>query len=542
MYLLRVIPLHRRIPGGELSYISKDFFALGQIISIPIKKSFEDGLIVSCKKVEQEKTYIKSLPFILLNIDAPNKIEKKVLPAVLSAIEKTAAYTLCPVDSIVRALFSKTDKKIIVENNSIVISSRAQKDYVSFHNFIYYFLQDRKKIEEIILHEPERLSDYGLIYLGFDPVAFLVLLVRELQIKLNLPVSRLRYYEWLNRSKNGRPVVNDDIGRENLLIVSRQDENSGEKSLAISPLLQDSLIEKVRQSKRIIVIGTSKGFSPKTSCADCGTLHICSNCQNPLRLVKNARVYAKRFGIAGDYVFVCNNCGNGETSYAKCRNCDSWHLTPLGYGTERIKENLESIIPKEKIFDCTQRTSIKEKKIWEQSGGISVVTLDTIRDFDDCDIAILPSLAGILYGQSFEASEKARSLLQYANKCKEKMLVFVMKIDEKEFLETANTEWEKTELTDRELFFYPPFARHVVIILDPYASKSLKIQTAISHVLNNHCIKDTFAISKDILGIVTMSASFDSRNWSILHDNYSSAIDLEPKLAPFRKYLTIRVY
>ena len=67
MYLINVIPLHRKIPDISLSYISKDNIKLGTIIDAPIKKSLEQSLVISIQNVKDEKSYIKSLPWKLIS-------------------------------------------------------------------------------------------------------------------------------------------------------------------------------------------------------------------------------------------------------------------------------------------------------------------------------------------------------------------------------------------------------------------------------------------------------------------------------------------
>ncbi len=542
MYLIRVIPLHRKIPDGELSYISKSSYKKGSILNVPLKKSIEMALVVSSKKVSEEKSYIKSLPFALLNLPK-NEDYPELLPNVMPALTKFSTYSLCPLDLVLRSLFGKSNvfkknKKIEFNDDTIVISSRKEKDCVSFHEFIFFFTKGQAKIKKIIIKDPERLSDYGHSYLGFDPVAFIVILAKELKIDLTFSsLSRLRYKEW--DVDFDKPSLKE---KQNLFIISRQDESPEEKSLAISPLLQEKLADWAKENKKILIVSTTKGFSPKTSCADCASLHLCSNCKSPLRLVKNGRSYAKIHGIAGDYLYICFNCKLAETAFAKCRNCDSWHLVPLGYGIERVKENVENIIPKKKVYDFSERFSIREYKDWQEKGGICIASMELIRDIENPDICIIPSLAGILYGQSFEASEKARYLVEYKNQVLDKMIVFTMRDEEKSFLEVNSKDWIKSELEDRKNFHYPPFSRYLSVTLSPYASKSPKLIEALTSILNKESIEKTVTSDTNSLGIVTISACFPAKNWSIKQDKYELADSLYNSLLYFMEHLHIKVY
>lgn len=543
MYLIRVIPLKRKIPGGELSYVSKDSYKKGSLISVPLKNSTETALVISCKKVSEEKSYIKSLPFKLLNIRRTD--ETSELPAaIVDVLEKFSIYSLSPLDAIVRALFGKSKKSPKIDEKNfdgiLAISSREKKGMISFHSCIGFFLKGRPKIREIFIDEPEKLSDYGLMYLGFDPVVLLISFAKELKIPFRLSsFSRIRYKEFFPESvKLG---VGAATKPDNLFIVSRQEESHEEKALALSPLLYDELARQAKNNKRILCIATTKGFSPKTSCADCGTVHACQNCKNPLRLVKNGRKYAGVYGITGEYLYVCLQCKIAETAYAKCRNCDSWHLIPLGYGTERIKENLEALLPKKKIYDFTERVSVKEKKAWDTDGGVCIANLETMRDIDTADICIVPSLAGILYGQSFEAAEKARHLLKYAENCQDKMIVFTMQDLERGFLMMPQKEWQKNEEEDRKAFHYPPYARYLSLALDPYASKADSIKNAIQEILKKHALSNSVTSETNSLGQITLAASFDLQNWSIANNEFGAAEALSIALTPFEKHVAVKI-
>ena len=125
MHLITVIPTKRKIPEGELSYISSDQLTIGTIIDAPIKKSIEKSLVVSVKNVQDEKSYIKSLPWKLLKIEKStnNIILKK---EVVNAINNFSIYSLVSRDIVIRAClkeikFKKT--KINEDSKTLIITS-----------------------------------------------------------------------------------------------------------------------------------------------------------------------------------------------------------------------------------------------------------------------------------------------------------------------------------------------------------------------------------------------------------------------------------
>ena len=107
MYLINVIPTHRKIPDISLSYISKDNIKLGTIIDVPIKKSLEQSLVISNQNVKDEKSYIKSLPWKLLQIEK-SKDNFILQDKVLDSINKYADYAMISPDVIIRAVLAKS--------------------------------------------------------------------------------------------------------------------------------------------------------------------------------------------------------------------------------------------------------------------------------------------------------------------------------------------------------------------------------------------------------------------------------------------------
>ncbi len=552
MYLIRVIPIRRKIPGGELSYLSKDMISVGTILEVPIKKSLEYAVVIAVDSVDNEKSYIKSLPWKLVSIE--NNASNIILQTeIINGLKEFSIYSMAPLDVLVRACLSEEVKKKVITKDSdtlCIVSSLIKEKKVStseyhtatFHTFLSFFTTNSKKLSHIILEDPEGLSKYGLLYLGFDPTACIVLLAQKLKISLTFSVyhGRLRYREWhIPEIKKTGPNT------PNIRILSREDEPHTEKQFPVSKVIEEYVVKRFEENKRILIVGSAKSFAPKTLCGDCNTYHSCSVCMKPLRLVKNGQIYARKYGIAGEYLFVCTECNRGETALVKCRTCDSWNLLPVGYGIERIMEYIQKSIPKDRhdlIYDFSSSVSIKKLKTWQESGGIIIGSLPILNTIESCDVCIVPSLGALLYDPFFESGEEARDILTYGAKCDIGMIVSVLKHNEQDFLETPNAVWEETELSSRIELHYPPYARHMVATLDILASKSERIQYAIKKILNQYAIPSTITMNRAVNGQVTIQASFPLTEWSLVSENYELPRELTTALGPFFKYMQVEVY
>ncbi|PKN16942.1 MAG: primosomal protein N' [Deltaproteobacteria bacterium HGW-Deltaproteobacteria-3] len=88
------------------------------------------------------------------------------------------------------------------------------------------------------------------------------------------------------------------------------------------------------------VSGRPPLFSPQLTqalCSDCGQAVQCPHCRITLTLHK------------GRGELVCHYCGFATNSRTVCTNCRSINLAPIGFGTERIEEELAGMFPKARI-------------------------------------------------------------------------------------------------------------------------------------------------------------------------------------------------
>ncbi len=543
MHLLRVIPLNRKIPGGELSYISKTNFNIGEVIWVPLKKKTELAIVTNSNPVSSEKEYIKSLSYKLITIsetDFEFKIHKKVFKTLIDF----SLYSMTPLDSIVRVFLGKikTNKKNNLESEIILATKETKdKNEISLHNFFKVFMAEKSKLKKLIIKDPEKFTVYGQNYLGFDPLAFFVLLSNNLGFELYFKTNyqRLAYKKW--------PIKYLPVGSTNngtIDILTRNSEVKEEKKNVFIKEIKKVILDGLQKNKRILILGSGKNFSTRTICGDCSHIHSCTNCKSPLVLVKNNRNYAKKFEIPGEYIYVCTNCRNAENSIAKCRNCESWNLVPLGYGIERIYENLLEIIDKnqhKRISDMTQSLSIKKLASWQNDGGIIIGNLNFIYNDIYCETLIVPSLSAVLYNEAYDSSEKAREIIKFANNNSENTRITVMQAEESELLRQKEESWLMEESKDRKLLHYPPYARFVSISLDPYASKSETLKNAIFNIIQTLAIKDSVNLKTTTAGIINISASFKLEYWDVVDSNFKTPVELLDRLLPFLKHIKIKV-
>ncbi len=542
MYITKVVPLKRRIPGGELSYISKSKIEVGSILYVPIKSKDEVAVVVESNSVVKSKEFLKSLKYSLVtikNTEIKYRLDKKLI----KAIYNFSVYSIQDFNDVVFKLFNKTnfDKSPDIKNlgniNISTNSSNLKNNIYSFHTFLSIFTKPKLQLKSITIINPELFSIYGINILGFDilPLFLFIKEKFELNIIFNSKTERLRWNSW--KIKN--IYEKENLGK--LGIVDRSAEKHGNKS---NPIAEETLeyIKKQDNSKKILILSSSRNIATRSMCSDCHAFHKCPKCDHFLTLVKNNRSYAKKYGIAGEYIYICNNCSFAETSIIKCRTCDSWNLTALGYGAEKIEEFLKQNLKGFKIYNSHTSKSIKSEKSFAESGGIMISGFNSIYEKENIDIVLIPSLSVYLYNSSFESGETVHNIIKTARSVSERVIVQAMRKEEIDFINKDSDKWKETELKDRQDLMYPPYARYIAVRLDTISSNNTRFIESISQILKKNSINNSVETSRDTLGAVSIYASFKLTKWNTKEDSLDEAESLTRLLIPFLKHVKIEVY
>ncbi len=104
-----------------------------------------------------------------------------------------------------------------------------------------------------------------------------------------------------------------------------------------SPQLKQALRATLARQEQSLVFLNRRGFAGCMLCSDCGQAVQCPHCRITLTLHK------------GRGELVCHYCGYATNSRTVCTNCRSINLAPIGFGTERIEEELAGMFPKARI-------------------------------------------------------------------------------------------------------------------------------------------------------------------------------------------------
>ncbi|NOX26281.1 MAG: primosomal protein N' [Deltaproteobacteria bacterium] len=117
-----------------------------------------------------------------------------------------------------------------------------------------------------------------------------------------------------------------------------------------TPQLTRALRDNLRQKDQSLIFLNRRGYANLMICQDCGYTLQCPNCQVSLTLHKNRRE------------LVCHYCGAARHSEAVCPKCQSTKLKGMGFGTERIEDELRHMMPKARIARLDRDSAVNRRQ------------------------------------------------------------------------------------------------------------------------------------------------------------------------------------
>ena len=227
----------------------------------------------------------------------------------------------------------------------------------------------------------------------------------------------------------------------------------------------------LKDNEQVILFQNRRGYSPMVRCKECGSVPKCENCDVSLTYHKHS------------HSLVCHYCGYTIALPDLCPSCQLPGLEIIGYGTERVEDDIESLFPGEKIsrmdLDTTRSKNSYDRIIDEFSQhrtnilvGTQMVTKGL--DFDAVSIVGILNADTMINFPDFRSHERAFDMLEQvsgrAGRAHKQGQVIIQTSkpdhDVIKFVQTHDYEgFYQHELADRQKFGYPPFTKVINIYL-----------------------------------------------------------------------------
>jgi primosomal protein N' (replication factor Y) len=243
------------------------------------------------------------------------------------------------------------------------------------------------------------------------------------------------------------------------------------KDTLFSPLLTRQIHTALEKGEQSILFQNRRGFAPMVECKECGWTPHCLNCDVSLTYHK----YHARLE--------CHYCGYKESLPVQCPQCGSTELKMMGFGTEKIEDEVTSLFPSAKVerldFDSAKTRNAYERIISDFEKGKTHILIGTQMLSKGLDFANV-GVVGILNADSlmnypdFRAHERAFQLIiQVSGRAgrRDKRGVVVLQTSQPEHpiirmaQQFAYKEMVDLQLGERSLFRYPPYYRLIVVVL-----------------------------------------------------------------------------
>jgi primosomal protein N'' len=240
---------------------------------------------------------------------------------------------------------------------------------------------------------------------------------------------------------------------------------------SFSPRLLTAIREALERGEQVILFQNRRGYSPMVECHTCGWVPRCERCDVSL-------TYHRRTGL-----LACHYCGNTYRLPLTCPQCEERALTSVGFGTERIEEELHALIPEARTdrldFDTTRAKTAYDRILTDFAHGDTDVLIGTQMISKGLDFARV-SVVGIMNADTmlnfpdFRSYERAYQLMaQVAGRAGRRdrqglVILQTRSTDLPVVSQVRNYDYEgmyNDQLDERSAFRYPPFCRLVFIYL-----------------------------------------------------------------------------
>ncbi|MFT7612861.1 MAG: primosomal protein N' (replication factor Y) [Parvicellaceae bacterium] len=255
-----------------------------------------------------------------------------------------------------------------------------------------------------------------------------------------------------------------------VLVADVKEEHRKKKmSEHFSSFLLRKMHSALEKGEQIILFQNRRGYTPQWNCEDCGWVPNCTRCDVSLTYHKYQRKLS------------CHYCGYSIQPPKTCEGCGSHKLNMLGFGTEKIEEDLAKFLPKAKVARMDLDTTRSKHAYQNILGAFEQREVDVLvgtqmvtkgLDFDNVSLVGILNADQMLNFPDFRAFERSYQLMAQvsgrAGRKKKRGEVIIQTWNPNHWIiqKVMTNDYEgmyHQELLERRNFHYPPFYRLIQI-------------------------------------------------------------------------------
>ncbi len=191
-------------------------------------------------------------------------------------------------------------------------------------------------------------------------------------------------------------------------VVDMSEERNEGNSSEFSNTLIDEINENLKNNEQTILLLNRRGYHTIVSCCDCHQPVYCPNCSIPMTYHK-----------VND-LLMCHYCGHSQAMTESCTQCGSTRMKQMGFGTQKLEEQLEGLFSQARILrmdaDTTMSRYSYEKNFKDFGKGKYDIMIGTQMigkglDFPNVTLVGILSVDKALYAGDFRSYERTFSLV-----------------------------------------------------------------------------------------------------------------------------------
>lgn len=304
-------------------------------------------------------------------------------------------------------------------------------------------------------------------------VALMIAHIHHAKVLLGSATPSIETFYQAQQGKYGYVRLQKRFGEARLpqlmLADMRQERRSKTNKGEFSGKLLNQVRAALEKKEQVIIFQNRRGYSPMVSCEDCGWVPKCVNCAVSLTYHQFR------------HAMVCHYCGYKEPMPHHCPTCTSTRLSTVGYGTEKLEEELKLYFPESTVqrmdLDTTRSKTGYDSIIGSFEKGETDILVGTQMvtkglDFDRVSVVGVFNADRMMHFPDFRSYERAYQLItQVSGRAGRK------EIEGRVVIQTSNADhpllhfvlhndyesFYRSQITDRQMHAYPPFSRLIEV-------------------------------------------------------------------------------
>lgn len=280
------------------------------------------------------------------------------------------------------------------------------------------------------------------------------------------------YYNAL-QDKYGLVSLNRRFGNAQLPDIELVDILREKKRRTMREDFSSVLLEKMEKAleleEQVIIFQNRRGYSPYILCEDCGHIPKCEQCDVSLTYHQFA------------YELRCHYCGHHEKLHMECEACGSTKLKTAGYGTEKLEEEIQMLIPSSRVQRMDLDTTRKKNSYQQIIDAFANRELDILvgtqmvskgLDFDGVNLVGILDADRMIHFPDFRSHERTFQLItQVSGRSGRrdkvgKVIIQTNNLEQPILQKIVSNDYQglyQEEIAEREEYHYPPFIRLIRI-------------------------------------------------------------------------------